>query len=388
MVYEHLENGLLVAVCPEPRTVLSAARLTLPLGYAADPPGWSGLAQAVFEATWGAVEPWVEALEAGGVTVTKALGPHTASLTFVARRKKLPEVVSFLRELLSVSAIQGEALIRGLLDTRARSEPTPSSAEPPAVVLRRLVYAQSHNGLPAWSAGPGAAQAAALLARLGPEGANLAIVGAEQPEDLLEQVRGLPIEALPVTFGPTRTVRARSLGRHAVVACALPPLPQDPESFVYTHILCHALAADTSALLVEALRNRDGLIYSANCSRELAGSYGLPVVLLSTAADRARPAYHALAGALASVGGWLDDPKFEKYRSLTVLKLLEEDHAPAARAVALAEHLALWGSPRALDDLVALCEAATLEGLLDRLATADPTCHWAVVESDQPLEEG
>lgn len=386
---------LIVEVMPAVRS--AAITFLVPAGIATEPEDLSGLANVWAELLMRGSEELTsrqqaDAFDRLGVQRDTGAGAYHVRVSATMLGERLIEALPLLVDMIRRPRMDGEGLeaARALaLQSLASLRDDPQERAAIAAAMRHFPPPLNRHprgteaGLKAITRPRAVAE---WQARARPLGTIIAVAGAFDPDaverrlnDLLADWSGTGPDPRPVGQPPrTHAHETDQTSQVQIVALFDAPPERDPDR-VLVRLAVAVLSGMSGRLFVE-LRERRGLCYAVSAAYAGGRDVGSVQAYVGTTPPRAQESLNLLLEVLAHLGtpaGAVSDDEFHRARIGLKSRLVFAGESTAARAAALAGDFHRLGRARALADLVAEVEQATLDRLnhylRHRWGRGDPT---------------
>ncbi len=383
-----LANGLRVVAEPMPWLATVSLVLLLPIGSANDPA--DGVGSAAILSEWlqrGAGErdarAHAAALDALGVRRGGGVGRETLSLSAAFLTRDAAAVLPLLADVVRAPGLRDETFegVRALaLQDLAASFDSPAQRVAEALVAAyfvsphgRSVYGEREH-LERLTA---AAVRTDAEARLGPEGAVLAVAGAFDAETFtasLEDAFGSwsgAARALPEPRRrPPHEQRVEADSAQVQIAMATPLVGLGDPGWYPQQLALAVLDGNMGARLFSEVREKRGLVYSVSAATQVVREHAYLVARAGTTPERAAETIEVVAAEIRRLRDGVERDEFERAAVQLRASLVMSGEASGARASRLASDVLHLGRPRLLTEVDAALAALTLDEVNEHLAAA------------------
>ena len=391
-----LANGLRVVAEPMPWLATVSLVLLLPVGSANDPE--DGIGTAAILSEWlqrGAGErdarAHAAALDALGVRRGGGVGRETLSLSAAFLTRDVAAVLPLLADVVRAPGLRDETFegVRALaLQDLAATRDAP--AERVAEALVAAYFASSH-GRSAYGEREHLERLSAATvradahARLGPEGAVLAVAGgfdAETFTDSLEDAFGSWSGAAKALPEPRLRVpherRLEADSAQVQIAMATPVVALDDPGWYPQQLALAVLDGNMGARLFSEVREKRGLVYSVSAGTRVVRGHAYLAARAGTTPERAAETIEVVAAEIRRLRDGVERDEFTRAAVQLRTSLVMSGEASGARASRLANDVLHLGRPRLLREVDTALAALTLDDVNEHLA-AVPEPHFTTV---------
>ena len=383
-----LANGLRVVAEPMPWLATVSLVLLLPVGSANDPA--DGIGSAAVLSEWlqrGAGErdarAHAAALDALGVRRGGGVGRETLSLSAAFLTRDAAAVLPLLADVVRAPGLRDETFegVRALAlqDLAATlDEPAQRVAEALVAAYFASPHGRSVHGerehLERLSA---AAVRADAAARLGPEGAVLAVAGGfdvatftASLEDAFGGWSGAA-QALPEPrLRAPHELRVEADSAQVQIAMATPLVGLGDPGWYPQQLALAVLDGNMGARLFSEVREKRGLVYSVSAATRVVRAHAYLAARAGTTPERAAETIEVVAAEIRRLRDGVERDEFERAAVQLRASLVMSGEASGSRASRLASDVLHLGRPRLLTEVDAALAALTLDDVNDHLAAA------------------
>ena len=383
-----LANGLRVVVEPMPWLATVSLVLLLPIGSANDPEDGVGTAAILSE--WlqrGAGErdarAHAAALDALGVRRGGGVGRETLSLSAAFLTRDAGEVLPLLADVVRAPGLRDETFegVRALaLQDLAATLDAPAERAGEALVA---AYFASPHGRSAYGEREhleslsAATVRADAEARLGPEGAVLAVAGGIDSEAFMASLEDAfggwsgAAQALPEPrLRPPHERRLEADSAQVQIAMATPLVALGEPGWYPQQLALAVLDGNMGARLFGEVREKRGLVYSVSAGTRVVRGHAYLAARAGTTPERAAETIEVVAAEIRRLREGVETDEFARAAVQLRASLVMSGEASGARASRLASDVLHLGRPRLLTEVDAALAALTRDEVNEHLAAA------------------
>jgi len=402
--FHTLDNGL-VLVAEEMRWLESAAfTLLVPGGCVYDPRGHEGLSGLVCEMALRGAGPrnsrqFVEALDNLGVQRGESVSDAHTSFSGATLSRSLPEALEIYADVVRRPHLPADQLEAG---RQVALQEVQSVEDDPhhkvMLELRRRLYPPpwgrpsqgSRQGLQSITLDDVRDQHRRLYR---PNGMILGVAGAIDWSALKDQVAKLfgdwqPSEdpALKTQKGPPAKAHLEHKTNQTHIGVAYSSVPYRDPNYFNAWAAVGALSGGMSSRLFTEVREKRGLCYSVYASYHTLRDQAGVLCYSGTSADRAQQTLDVLLAELHRLSKGVEPSELQRLKARMKSSIMMQQESSSSRSGAVARDWYHLQRVRTLDEVGAIVDALTCEGINAYLAQHPPDDFRVVTLGPEPLE--